>query len=533
MALPFRSLSRSAPGIDARTPRRTAPAVPGPPCLRGLAVALLALLLHTAPGHAQSEGRIWGRITLKDGEQREGFLRFHGEQNAASWGDIFESLQDIGDGPRQSWIEASRGHGPFVRTLELRGYRISWNDRSDDFPRQRTIRVPFGSVRAIVVHNHNLEVALRSGTADQETPGSRAGRLVGEMDDDWPETRIDVDHPLNGITSISGEDVERIEFSAAPGGQGASSARLAGIVEDDSGRTFRGLVTWDDRAVLLSDTLGRRLSESSEPPIRFDEVRSIERDSDGTRATLASGEVVELTGGRQGRVRTVSVRVGTRVQVQVENAGRRRDPADRVMVVDPELGTVTIDWDDFSALRLDPADVGAPARESAARAASGYDDFDGALPLRGVVVTHDGEELEGRIRWNGLKEWSWDRLHAYSDGVEIATAFGRIRSIEQIAFPDTSAELRQVPGSSERGRALLTLRDGRTYEVTGYNDLGLRNLGILVRTGATAGEPASSPTASGGGPEAGTDADGTWRFVGWDDVRLVRFVHDRGADPGP
>ncbi|MYI07213.1 MAG: hypothetical protein F4059_07865 [Gemmatimonadetes bacterium] len=518
MALPFRSLSRSAPGIDART----APAVPGPPCLRGLAVALLALLLHTAPGHAQPEARIWGRITLKDGEQREGFLRFHGEQNAASWGDIFESRQDIGDGPRQSWIEASRGHGPFVRTLELRGYRISWNDRSDDFPRQRTIRVPFGSVRAIVVHNHNLEVALRSGTEDQETPGSRAGRLVGEMDDDWPETRIDVDHPLNGITSISGEDVERIDFSAAPGGREASSARLAGIVEDDSGRSFRGLVTWDDRAVLLSDTLGRRLSESSEPPIRFDEVRSIERDADGTRATLASGEVVELTGGGR-RVRTVSVRVGTRVQVQVEHAGRGRNPADEIMVVDPELGTVTIDWDDFSALRLDPADVGA---------ASGYDDFDGALPLRGVVVTHDGEELEGRIRWNGLKEWSWDRLHAYSDGVEIATAFGRIRSIEQIAFPDTSAELRQVPGSSERGRALLTLRDGRTYEVTGYNDLGLRNLGILVQTGATAGEPGLS-SASGDGADAGTGIDGDWRFVGWDDVREVRFVHDRGADPGP
>lgn len=491
------------------------------------------MLLHTAPGHAQSEGRIWGRITLRDGEQREGFLRFHGEQNAASWGDVFESLQDIGDGPRQSWIEASRGHSLFVRTLELRGYRISWNDRSDDFPRQRTIRVPFGSVRAIVVHDHNLEVALRGGTADAETSGSRAGRLIGEMDDDWPEQRIDVDHPLNGVSRISAEDIQRIEFSAAPGGQEASSARIAGVVEDESGRTFRGLVTWDNRAVLLSDTLGRRLSDSSRPPIRFDEVRSIERDADGTRATLASGEVVELTGGGRGRVRSVSVRVGTLVQVQVENAGRRRDPADEIMVVDPQLGTVTMDWDDITALRLDPADAGPSVSGLAAQTASGYDDFDGATGLRGVVVTHDGEELEGRIRWNGLKEWSWDRLYANSDGVEIATEFGHIRSIEQIAFPDTSGDLRQVPGSLLRGRALVTLRDGRTYEVTGYNDLGSGNLGILVRTGAAAGEPAPSPAASGGAAEAGIDADGDWRFVAWDDVKEVRFVHDRGADPGP
>lgn len=486
--------------------------------------ALLALLVSAVPVQGQAHDRIWGRVVTTDGETREGFLRFHGELNAASRGDIFQSRQAVGSGPRDIWIAATRGKNPFLRTVELKGYRISWNDRSDDFPEDRPVHLPFGLLRAIVVQGDSVELALRGAAAGADSAGGRAGadlwsgesdRLRGQMDEDWPDTRIDVNHPQRGDTSFSAGDIGRIEFAAAPGGQEASSARLVGSVEDGSGRTYRGLITWDGRAVLRSDTLGRPVAESSRPAIRFDEVRSIERDDDGAHATLVSGEVVELTGGDRRRRRSVSVGVAPLVQVRVEGGGRRGDPAGEIRVVDPELGMVTIDWEDFSALHL----------EGGGAAGGVPGDFGGGAPLRGVVVTRDGEEIEGRIRWNALKEWTWDRLYANSDGVEIATGFGKILGVEQIAFPDLPPEMRPVTGQSLPGLALVTYLDGSTREMRGYNDLGSGNLGILVRAAASGGAAAASR-------QGAADAADGWRFVAWDDVREVRFVHDREEEPG-
>lgn len=486
--------------------------------------AVLTLLVSAGPAQGQSHDRIWGRIVTTEGETREGFLRFHGEQNAASRGDTFQSRQAVGAGPRDIWVAATRGKNPFVRTIELKGYRISWNDRSDDFPEDRPVHLPFGSLQAIVVRGDSLEVALRGAAAGAGTAGGRAGadlwsgesdRLLGQMDEDWPDTRIDVSHPQRGDTSFMAGDIGRIEFAAAPGGREASSARLVGSVEDEAGRTFRGLITWDERAVLRSDTLGRPVAESSGDAIRFEEVRSIERDDDGARAVLVTGEVVELTGDDRRRRSSVSVGVTPLVQVRVEGGGRRREPASEIRVTDPDLGMVTIDWEDFSVLHL----------EGGGAAGGVPGDFGGGAPLRGVVVTRDGEEIEGRIRWNALKEWTWDRLYANSEGVEIATEFGNILSVEQIAFPDLPPETRTITGQALPGLARVTYLDGSTREMRGYNDLGSGNLGILVRAAASGGTGAASP-------QGAADAANGWRFVAWDDVREVRFVHSREEEPG-
>lgn len=512
---------------------------------------MVAAALLATPVHAQFEGRIWGHVTLKGGERHEGFLRFHGEQTAASWGDVLQIRQGVGSGPRDAWLDASRGMRPFLRTVELKGYRISWNDRSEDFPEERTIRIAFTSLQAIAVGEEEIEVVLRRaaagtddavGSADAALWSGASGSLAGPKDEDWQDIRIDIDNPRRGGVRLSASDIGRIEFAAAPGGQEASSARLVGSVEDDTGRTFRGLVTWDRRAVLWSDSLGSRFGESDRPAIRFDEVRSIEKDTDGARVTLVSGEVVQLTGSNRPRsgARSVSIGIPRIVSVGARSSGRRRgDPAGEVTVIDPGLGTVTIDWDEFSVLRLDRDEAGAgpeiPGPEVPDPGPDAPDNgrFDGGAPLRGVVVTHDGEEIEGRIRWNALKEWTWDRLYANSEGVGIAAEFQNIARVEQVAFPDLPPHLRLAPGSSLPGRALVTLLDGRSYEMRGTNDLGSGNLGILVRTAEPPGAPGpSEATVSGAAGEAGTEGGG-WRFVAWDDVREVRLEHARDREPGP
>ena len=481
---------------------------------------LLASLVAASPAGAQSDGRIWGRVVTTGDEIHEGFLRFHGEQDAASWVDAFRSIQDVpSDGSmRASWLDASRGGSPFIRTIELRGYRISWNDRSDLFPSERTLRVPFGSIGTIVIHGHNIEVVLRNDPAGVADSVGRAGRgprprasrrFIGRMERHWGDTRIDVEHPLRGNASVLGDDVRRIELSAVPGGHRASSARLFGSVLARSGRTFQGLITWDNRAVLQSDTLRGRFEGSARPAIRFEEIRSIERSAGRAQVTLVSGDVVAMAGG----------------------VGRQRDPAREVTVADPWIGTVTIDWDDLSVLHLRPEGARADQRLSGSGQAGetglagglAYDDFDAGTLLHGVVLTHDGEAVEGWIRWNAIRGWSWDRLYASSADVGVAVEFGNIRTIEQLGQPDHDPGRGRRPGVSMPGRALVTLLNGDAYEMTGTSDLGSGNLGILVRTDSSRAEP-DAPSGPGSESEPGDGAaSGDWRFVAWEDVREIRF----------
>ena len=469
---------------------------------------LLICIASASPLHGQSEDRIWGRVFTEGGEQYEGFLRFGGGTNGASWMDLFYGSQDVGADPRQTWIDASRGGNPFTRTIELKGYLISWNDRSDDFPRQRGIAVRFGSLQGISVHNDSTELVLRPGVpgggaagTGPDDPGLWSGNartLIGETTGSWRETNIEVEDLERGVTTISGDDVSRVEFARAPAGQEAGSARLFGTVEDHSGRSFTGPIIWNDRSLLLSDTLDGSFEWPS-GAIRFDHIRSIERRPGtsgtdrrgGARVTLAGGEVADLP----------------------VDVARGRDPVADLVILDPALGRVTIDWDDFKALRLHVAMEGRSRQAgSDAPETASHDGFHAEAPLRGTVLTHAGEEVEGRIRWDALEEWSWDVLYGSSEGVELGVRFANIESIEQIAFPDRPPN-RPIQGISLRGRVRLTLLDGRSYEMTGINDLGSGNLGILVL-------PAS--------PDGRAD----WRYLAWGDVREIGFDHSRPRIPG-
>ena len=490
---------------------------------------LLALTAPLATAHAQSEGRIWGAVHTRDGERHEGFLRFGGGLRAASWADPFTIGQPVGEGPRRAWLDASESTDAILRTVELAGHRITWNHRSEDFPEERGLSIRVGALREIVLLGDTVELALRplSGmdapVGDTATPAPDAGmatgghalwsgadgRLRGEAPSGWEEAEILVEDPRRGVVTVRGDEVRRIEFAAAPAGSEAASARLVGALVDESGRRFNGPIIWNDRGVLESDALGGGFSPASVRDIVLGDIRSIERLAGGAdgaggaggtiaRVTLVSGEVVDLSAARRGR-----------------------DPVEEIVVLDAGLGRVTVDWDEFQALHLRPdASVAGVARGDAAPgdapdpATTGHAALTGGTPLRGTVVTEGGEEVAGRIRWNALEEWSWETLRASSDGLAMAVRFANIARIEKVAHPDDPQarwEPGRTPGPSGvprrwlAGRALVTLRDGRVFEMSGTADLGAGNLGMLVLTDSSPGEP-------------------EWRYIAWEDVGEVRFV---------
>lgn len=511
--------------------------VRGPGLWRCLAAALAVLLGLPLAGtvHAQSPepagapaaNRIWGLVFTKGGEAYAGFLRFVSARHSANWADSFQAEQSVGDEPFRAWANAFRDGAPSVRTVELKGYRITWNageddfsSRSGDFPGSRVIRIPYGSLADLKGQPPRgptlfLSIGLRApGTNDGEAPRkpehvwSGAGRgLILRYTEEWRSTTIEVEGLDGAHATVAFRDVESVSFDPPPDAGEPPSAPLFGTAVDRSGRSFTGFVNLNGDIVVESDILEGWLDGQRSRSIPLDGVRAVERvtvetgrgPSEGLRLTLAAGEVVELTPGRE-----------------------RRGSSIAVAVTDPGFGTVTIDWQAFSALHLH--DPGGDAVRSAgcqgdrvglAPTAFNYDTFGGGTPLRGTVVTGTGEAYEGRIRWGTMKEWSWDLLHGAMDGAELAVRFANIRSIERMVAPDPPPDPART-GTAPRGRIRVNLLDGRTCEMSVQGDVGPGDAGILVR-------PADD----------GTDEDRSgWRLIGWQDVRIVRFEHPGRQGPG-
>ena len=458
--------------------------------LPSVRVCVAALLFLCAPPlQAQHDDRIWGRVFTEDGEVHEGFIHVVRWRAAASWADVLNTTKEIPEERYQDWLDATRDGEPHVGTVELKGYRITWEQKHPLFERPQRSGIRFGHLSELRIDEDEKvrfvtrsEYATRVERSDSAVL-SRLGERVAGIDGfitvqrlNSIELRIE-----NGGRSINvhGSKLERIEFGPpSPGSATPSSPRLYGTVTDRTGRTFTGFVTWDRGSVLESHILGAYwedvpelanpwVSDEYERSFRFSEIRSLERTPCFAIVTLKSDSVVELC-----------------------SEPFERDPSP-VRISDPALGLVEVEWDAVRTLHFEPS-PGLP----------GYDAFDGGRPLSGTVVTREGEEITGRIRWDADEEWSWELLQGSSDDVDFSIEFGKITHIQR----------------EEPEGARVTLQDGRSFHLTGGNDVDRDNRGIFVFPA-----PADGAVADPSGPE--------WRYVAWEDFREVRFhpTGDTGA----
>jgi hypothetical protein len=224
-----------------------------------------------------------------------------------------------------------------------------------------------------------------------------------------------------------------VAFEAAPEGRMPAEGRMHGTLTTRSGHEFTGYVTWDVDEIYTTDVL-----DGDEGPTRreipFGAISSIERySSSGARVTLRNGEVMVLRGTND---------------VDDSNSG--------ITVSDPGLGQVQIEWNELDAVRYWFPEPGEEPD---------YGIFDGGAPLRGTVWTEAGEELRGEILWDDDEASSWEMLNGEVDGIDFDVEFSRIARIEK----------------TRRG-SLVELMDGRSFELSGSNDVDDGNRGITVRT---------------------------------------------------
>lgn len=446
-----------------------------------LPLACAAFLLACAPTlQAQSQDRIWGRVFTDEGEEYEGFLQFGRGQSAASWADVLAGSREIPDDNYNAWLRAVHDGRPAVRTVETSGYRVSWEERHRDFAATARAGIRFGRLAALVQDDQGeMQVLRRSsaGGALLGVPGSRQGSVSlspggvrrARSATGGLRARITVDDPGEGEVVVSGRDITRIEFGAAPPGATPAAARVHGSVEDRFGRTFTGFITWSGTPVLESDQFPGRDDGGDLLRFPFDEIATVESRFGGAWVALTSGQGFDLFRPLDSRYRQSDARWYRRT----------------IRIADPGLGIVEVGWDDFRALRLHPGSGGA-----------GYGDFDGGGPLFGVVASRSGDEFEGWIRWDADEEWTSDYLDGNSDNVEFDVEFGNIRRIER----------------TDDGLARVTLLDGRSYELSGSNDVDGDNRGIFVF-------PNAGPAQREGVGREGSD----WHHVPWEDFLEARF----------
>lgn len=282
--------------------------------------------------------------------------------------------------------------------------------------------IRFGHVDRIeVLDGRSAQFTLKSG--DQIELTSSASDLGSGL------RSLVVDEGDGNVAEFEWRDLEEIDFSE-PGAQPPAENRLYGTLTTRAGMQFTGYVTWDVDEIYSTDLLDGD-ADGHRHKIPFGEISTIERHSSwGARVTLRSGEsmILEDTNDVDSSIRNISIS-------------------------DPNLGQVLLHWDEFDMVEFHGL------RDEA------LIQFDGGDRISGTVVTRDGDAYTGDLVWDNDEEFTWEMLNGDLDDVEFNVEFGNIERIVKT-----------------RSGADVTLYDGRTFELSGSNDVDHGNRGIRIRT---------------------------------------------------
>ncbi|MCB1183319.1 hypothetical protein KDM41_07785 [bacterium] len=301
----------------------------------------------------------------------------------------------------------------------------------------------------------------------------------------------------------------------AAGDPAPNAGFLYGTVTLDDGGKLTGYLRWEDEEAFWDD-----LFHSRQRDVKWDDYADMEALAKARRQEYyrnhglidriayalenrdGERELRRLFVARFGDVAAIRVDADEAIALEMNEGtlypvrGHSNDVSQDIIVTTADGETHDLDWDEFREIRFAqaPADLAPPAAR-----------------LWGHVRSREGS-YEGFIQWDKSECVDTDIL----DSDE-----------EDLAMGDL-AELRRVPG----GNSEATLRDGRVLALSGSNDVGNGNRGVVVETTDRGRltipwdlfESAAFATGHGSGPGrdayagdgplrgAVTDADGrTWR----------------------
>ncbi|MBD3401533.1 hypothetical protein GF420_01455 [candidate division GN15 bacterium] len=392
--------------------------------LRNIAIVTALLALTAAAGMAaDNSGRIYGRVTLYDGDVLEGLIRW--DKNEANWVDILNGTKEV---PRQYLRdERYRDRREYAGKKEIEFFGIKIGETSgSSWSGNSACGIRFGHIRELeVIDDDRALLTLKSGQElELEESSTDLGSAIrGIVIEDADEGEIE----------LIWEDIERIEFMAARSDEASRfGERLYGTLTTRRGEEFTGFVCWDIDELFEEDILdGDERNRSRKIP--FEKIDAIERySSSAARVFLKNGEDMVLRGSND---------------VDDDNRG--------IVISDPSFGDVMVEWSEFERLEFSR-----PERQVT------YDDFDGGRPLYGTVYTEDDDSYTGEIRWDNDEAYTWEIIDGTFRNVEFDIEFSHIKEIRRRGYSG----------------AIVTLRDGREFQLRDSNDIDDSNKGIYITT---------------------------------------------------
>jgi len=234
---------------------------------------------------------------------------------------------------------------------------------------------------------------------------------------------------------------------------------IYGTITTRDGDTYTGTMRWGKQEVFWDDLFNA--TKDGNPWLRYvpDNARfNDKKEKDFTMfgvrvfgdGWLASehlficqfGEIQSIKNRRHGRA-TLTMKNGD--DVDVTSGG---DTGVKIRMIDENLGTMNIDWDNIRTIDFKETPRSAKAE--------GY-------RLRGKVKTYD-MEFDGYVMWDAEECISSDVLDGESDDGDMEIEFGNIRTIAR----------------ANRRSCVVTLKDGREFRLRGTNDVNEENRGIFV-----------------------------------------------------
>ena len=382
------------------------------------------VLFATAAVKADNSDRLYGKITTVDGDVLEGLIRW--DKNEGCWVDILNGEKELSKKNLREMDRKSRKkYSSKRKSIKLFGVRIVDTDDDNFFYTDRAQSgIRFGHIKTMeMVDDDAVLLVLKSGEeVELENYSTDIGSGIRE---------IIIEDKDEGELELVWDDIENIEFMSARTSEASSfGERLYGTLTTRRGEKFTGFVCWDIDELFGDDILDGN-ERSRKRKIKFDKIQAIERySSSGSNVILKNGDEMILRGTND---------------VDDDNRG--------IVISDPNLGDVEVEWDDFDRLDFDRA----PHKV-------GYDEFDGGRMLKGTVYTEDGDTYKGMIRWDNDEEYTWEILDGNSRDIEFNIEFGKIKEIKKQSY---------------RG-AEVTLWDGRTFSLRESNDVDEDNKGIFI-----------------------------------------------------
>jgi len=391
--------------------------------IKHIAITFLILTSSVIYVKAQNdEGFIYGSITTIDNKTYTGAIRWNKEE--VFWTDFFNATKTKNRNLQYlSEKDAENLNNALLVTDDENSWAKKWwlGSWGGEYEAVHQWVCQFGELESLeVIGRDKVEITLKNG---------ERWKLGGGSNDVGTEIKILTDDI--GLIELDWGRIDRISFTKTPSKiKSRFGDPLYGTVETRQG-SFTGFVQWDHDERLSTDAIDGE-SDDGDFSIKFEKIRSIERDGRGSTLNLKSGRSIWLEGTND---------------VNDDNRG--------IIVTIEGVGRVDIPWDEFKKVSFE---------ENVRRSGPKYTDFPAPRTLEGRVKTTDGRIFSGRIVYDLDEEYDIEIIQGKDNDIEYLVPLRNIKSIRPKNFSYST----------------LTLRNGDAILIGEGQDVSDKNDGILI-----------------------------------------------------